>query len=850
MKILTNKSNATILQNLVVVLITTLALGCVRQGGVDIQRLDAGWKLYSDTLDTLFRIEMPGNVFQLLYEQDRAAHYHAHEAEKSLAALSEKTWTWETTFTPDVEVLKHNNLILSLEGINTLAKIELNGKEVYVADNMFRTHEIPVKALLHNGLNKLKLIFPPQAVYLDSIARKATVALPDSRAFMRRAAYQSGWDWAPRIISPEIGRAPVLKGWSKVKVNAVSILQTQVDPEEASLTLVSEIEADQQRSYKMILLHRGRKLIDQTIHLYNGMNESAIAFTIEDPKLWWPAGYGSQLLYTFDIQLLDGNHVIYSTSKRIGLRSIGVSQQPDSIGQAFSFVVNGVPIYARGANYVPEDLFVSNINEKTTIKLLQSAAETGMNMIRVWGGGIYPSDTFYDLCDSLGLLVWQDFMFANTLYPFDTEFLANVKMEAEQQIKRLRDRTSLALWCGNNEVDEGFHNWGWADQLGWSASEQDSLWRGYQLLFEQLLPDLVDELDPETFYWPSSPSTGWGRPESLLKGDVHYWGVWWGEEAFEMYQKKVGRFNSEFGFQAMPSHHTLKQLIPQNQWYKGSPALAYYQKHFRGTALIHNYMQADFPVPEKLEDYIYMSQLTQAYGAGMAVEAQRLSNGRSNGTLIWQLNDAWPVISWSMIDYFGRPKALYYHLKRLFRPVLIGVKSSKQSTEVQIVNHGKDTVNARMRADLIDFEGIVLHAFSVPVQLNPGKQKAFAQIMPADIFRRIDKAKVWLKILLNDSNKNLAAYNYFFVAPKSLKLPEAEIFMHLMPRKDYVEIILKADRYVRYLELISNDQDGKWENNYFDLEPEKTVSVRFYPSGKIPLNELQFEKRCLNTFLN
>ncbi|HOI31731.1 MAG: hypothetical protein PHG67_14090 [Bacteroidales bacterium] len=850
MRIFSNRSNSTLLQGFVVVVIAMFMLGCVKVRNIDIQHLGSGWKVYADTLDTLYQVKMPMNIFQLLHEYDRAPHYHAFEAEKELEALSKKTWIAESVFIQEKEILKHNNLILSLKGLNTYAKVELNNKEIYVADNMFVTHEIPVKGLLHDGQNKLRIVFPPQSLYPDSLGRTVGVKLPESRAFMRKAAYQWGWDWAPKIISPEISEVPVLKGWSKVKVNVVSVLQTQVDPEEASLTLVSEIEADQHRSYKMILLHQGRKLIDQNIHLDEGINKSAIDFSIYDPQLWWPAGYGSQPLYTFDIQLLDGNHVIYSTSKKIGLRSIEVSQRHDSIGQSFTFVVNGIPVYARGANYVPQDLFVSNINASTTRNLLQSAAGIGMNMIRVWGGGIYPSDTFYDLCDSLGLLVWQDFMFANTLYPFDTEFLANVKMEAEQHIKRLRDRTSLALWCGNNEVDEGFHNWGWENQLGWSVQEKDSLWQGYQLLFEQLLPDLVDELDPETFYWPSSPSTGWGRPESLLKGDVHYWGVWWGELPFEMYQQKVGRFNSEFGFQAMPSQHTLKHFVAQDQWYKESPGLAYYQKHPRGNELIQNYMKADFPVPERLEDYAYMSQLTQAYGVGMAVEAQRLSNGHSSGTLIWQLNDAWPVISWSMIDYFGRPKALYYHLKRIYRPVLIGVRSSKESLDAQIVNHGRDTINARMRADLTDFEGNVLHAFSVPVHLKPGEQKTIKQIVPVDMFQNIDKAEVWLKILLNESNRNLASYNYFFVAPKSLKLPEAEIYMHLMPRKEYVEIILKADRYIQYLELISNDEDGKWENNYFDLEPGETISIKFYPSGRVPLNELQFEKRYLNTFLN
>ncbi len=823
---------------------------CYKPGGVEVQNLDQGWTVFSDTLDTLHQVSLPNSVFQLLHDQKMIPHYHDFEAEKSLAPLSEKTWIWETSFIPDKAILEQNNQLILLEGINTYAQVFLNDRLIYVADNMFRSHKLLANNALLKGQNKLKIIFPPQASYIDSLQAKAGAALPDNRAFLRKAAYQSGWDWAPKIISPEISKTVKLLGWSKLKVNSLSILQPHVDFERATLSLSAEIEADQKRTYKIILLHQGRKLVDEKLHLNTGINQLEIPFTISNPDLWWPIGYGNQPLYDFDIQIFDGNHIIYNEEKKIGLRSIKLVQNPDSIGQSFTFKVNGSHIYARGANYVPEDLLTANIKAITTKKTLLAAAESGMNMLRVWGGGIYPSDEFYNICDSLGILVWQDFMFANTLYPSDKAFLSNVKIEAEQQIKRLRDRTSLAIWCGNNEIDEGFHNWGWEEQLGWAPGEKDSLWNGYQALFEQMLPDLVQQYDPYTFYWPSSPATGWGRAESLLHGDVHYWGVWWGEEPFEMYQQKVGRFNSEFGFQAMPDAHTLSQITPQNEWFPGSNGLEYYQKHPRGTALIDLYMQADFPVPEKLEDYIYMSQLTQAHGIGMAIEAQRLSNGHSSGTLIWQLNDAWPGISWSVIDYFGRPKALYYHLKRLYNPVLIGINPSNKTPEALVANQGLLPVNARMNADLLDFRGNILHALSLPVQLEPGQQKAYPNIVPVEILQKIDKQKVWLKIRLTESGKHLAMQNYFFVSPKMVKLPKSEVYMRLMPRKDFVEIILQSDSYVRYLQLSTNDPDGKWEKNYFDLEPAKPAAIRFYPSGKIPLNELRFEKRSLNDFLD
>jgi len=837
-------------QSIVGVLFLLMFTACFKPGGTDIQTLDKNWRIFSDTLDTLNNIKLPGSLFHYFSEEKKITQYHSLGAESLLAPLSEKTWIWETEFLPDETVINHKNLILKLEGVNTYAKVSLNNKDILLANNMFRTFEIPVKDLLQNGFNKLSITFFPQSVIIDSLAKKGGAPLPDNRAYLRKAAYQSGWDWAPKIVSPEIISLPELIGWSKIRVRELSVLQPDVNNKTANLSLVAEIEADQKRSYKLNLLHQGRKIIDENIQLEPGMNNLAFGFEINNPVLWWPKGYGKQHLYKFEVQVLDGNKVIFHRDKQVGLRKIAIAQKTDSIGQSFTFVVNGTPIYARGANFVPEDLFTSLSDQTKTKELLVAAAESGMNMLRVWGGGVYPSDAFYNICDSLGILIWQDFMFANTLYPFDSEFLKNVESEATQQIKRLRGRTALALWCGNNEIDEGFHNWGWEEQLGWSVSTQDSLWEGYQILFESLLPTLVKEFDPNTFYWPSSPATGWGRDKSLKSGDVHYWGVWWGEEPFEMYRKKVGRFNSEFGFQSMPAAPTLKKSIPKEQWFVGSEAIEYYQKHPRGTILIDKYMKKYFPVPEKLDDYIYMSQLTQSFGIGMAVEAQRLSNAHSSGTLIWQLNDAWPGISWSMIDFDGRPKALYYHLKRFYQPVLIGINSAKTIPEALLVNHGKEKVKGRMTADLIDFKGNVLYAFSLPVELGNGQQQVIPDIMPADIFNKIDKRKVWLKIRLTEEDKTIAAYNHFFVSPKHIKLPKAEIYVRMMPRRDFVEIILQSDVYVKSLELFSNDLEGTWENNFFDFEPDKTITVRFYPSGNVAISELKFEKRFLNQFLN
>jgi beta-mannosidase len=349
--------------------------------------------------------------------------------------------------------------------------------------------------------------------------------------------------------------------------------------------------------------------------------------------------------------------------------------EPDSIGRAFYFKVNGVPFYAKGANYIPEEMIETWNDVDHTIRLLEQAKDAHFNMLRVWGGGIYPSEGFFTLCDKLGILVWQDFMYAGTMYPYDEAFLENARIEAEEQVKRLASHPSLALWCGGNEISEGYYNWGWQKSLNWSEEEDKAIKAGYDRLFESLLPQVVDKFDGSRPYWPSSPLKGWGRPESLTEGDVHYWGVWWGEQPYEVYRDKVGRFNSEYGYQSYPDYSTLLKIAQGEELSKDAEVLAAHQKHARGKQLIDDFIKRYYPnvEPKDFEEYVHLSQLSQAYGMEVAIEAHRTAKPYNMGTLYWQLNDAWPVTSWSSIDYYGNPKVLQERLKTLYAPVLLSL---------------------------------------------------------------------------------------------------------------------------------------------------------------------------------
>ena len=406
----------------------------------------------------------------------------------------------------------------------------------------------------------------------------------------------------------------------------------------------------------------------EKITLQKGLNSYKTKLSVPDPKLWWPNGMGDQPLYQLDFQIESSNSVD-SQNVIFGIRQIELVQQKDSIGESFYFKINGKPFFAKGANYIPQDNFPSRVPDEKYIQTIQTALDANMNMLRVWGGGIYEKDIFYDLCDQKGILVWQDFMFACTMYPGDSAFIENVRQEAIYQVKRLRNHPSIALWCGNNEVDEGWHNWGWQKALNYSASDSTEVWNNYLKIFEKILPEAVSLYSPYTPYIPSSPQNGWGRKESLTHGDAHYWGVWWGAEPFEIYEEKVGRFMSEYGFQGFPDLKTLDScLLPEDRNLL-SPALLNHQKHPRGMELIRTYMELEYKVPDEFEDYAYVSQLVQAYGIKKAIEAHRRAMPRCMGTLYWQLNDCWPVISWSSVDYYNRWKALHYFVRQAYQDV-------------------------------------------------------------------------------------------------------------------------------------------------------------------------------------
>lgn len=822
---------------------------CQKPSKHNSQLLTSGWQLLSDTLQKPIAVKVPGNVHVDLFENGIIPDPFVGEVENDLQWIPDKTWVYETTFDPSQEIFNQDKIEIVFDGIDTYADIYLNDSLLFFADNMFRTWTADVKKILKKTDNQLRVVFYSVDSILNQKIEEFGLQLPENRAHTRKAAFQFGWDWSPKYKAVGLWKPVYLNAWTEAKINSTYIYSIQIVDKKADMTVEVEIESVSNQTMKLIVLNNQKEIVEEIIDLKVGNNTFSFPFEIPEPKLWYPRELGEQNLYQFEINLIESNKICDSKIITTGIRETKLIREKDSIGESFYFMVNGKPLYAKGVNYIPEDNFLNRMNRDRTRKLLQSAAEVNMNMLRIWGGGIYPDDYFFEICDSLGILVWEDFMFANTLYPDYQEFYENVKVEAIQQIKRIRNHPSLALWCGNNEIDEGYHNWGWQKQFSWTEEQDLRLKKAYDTLFKSILPSLVSIYDKSIDYWASSPSIGWGRPQSLLSGDVHYWGVWWGEEPFEMYKKKVGRFNSEYGYQSYPDYNTMLHFGNKNELKIGSSLIEAHQKHARGTRQIEDFMRRYFCVPTEIEDYVFVSQLTQMYGMCIAIDAHRSARDRNMGTLYWQLNDSWPVVSWSSIDYFGRWKALHYGLKKYYTPVLIGMDTiNSGKNAVWVVNDLPETVNAELQIDICGFDGSVLHSVNYPVSVESGDVFVLKDISIDDVIKTVDKNSVYAHLLLLKGETLLSERFKYFVYPKyfNLQIPDINIATAVVGKT--IEIAVKADVFTKNMQLMSNDIDGHFSHNFFDLVAEKEKKVVFYPSGNINLDKLTFSYRTYNEF--
>ncbi|AUP77840.1 beta-mannosidase [Flavivirga eckloniae] len=772
--------------------------------------LHENWSFKNTTDTTWLNAKVPGDAHSDLFSHKLIEDPFVKDNEFKLQWISEKDWEYKTTFTLDEKTLQKKHLDLHFEGLDTYASVYVNDSLILNTNNAFRKWEVNVKPFLKLE-NHLKIVFENTTTSENKEKAKLPYELPaGNRIFTRKAQFQYGWDWGPIFNTSGIWRPIYLKAWNDLKIKDVFVQQNHLNDSIASLTANIEYKYEAEENL-LIDIYVNNKL-NKT---YNTQDTSVFTFEINNPKRWWTHNLGEPYLYDLKFVLRNKGKILDAYSLKKGLRTIDLIAEKDSIGQSFYFKLNDVPVFMKGANYIPQNSFQNQVTDAHYNTLLNSVTEANMNMLRIWGGGIYENDIFYDLCDEKGVLVWQDFMFACAMYPGDKDFLNNVKQEAIDNIIRLRNHASIALWCGNNENDEAWHNWGWQEDR--SESEKEEIWSNYLKVFDDILPSAVNQFSDKTPYWASSPLHGRSHPKFLKEGDAHDWWIWHNAYPFEHLEDNVPRFMSEFGFQSFPSYEAIKYATQKDSIDISSDAFATHQKHPRGFKLIKEYMERDFPIPTNDEDYVYMSQVLQAYGMTKGFEAQRRAMPYNMGTLYWQLNDCWPVASWSSLDNFGNWKALHYRTKKSFEDVLISSRLKNDTIKTFVINDKLKEIQGKLDLKLIDFSGNTVWSDSLTITAKANTSEKFYNLPLKDI----DITKTALVANFNESSSI-----YYLTKPKDLRLLQGDIDKKVIKTESGFSIELSSKVLQKDVFLFTNEK-GFFNDNFFDLLPHETKVVTF-----------------------
>lgn len=591
-------------------------------------------------------MQIPGTVLSGLLAAGKIKDPFYRTNEDATRALFWKDYVFTRTFDVDEELLAQQHIVLVCEGLDTLAEISINGTFLAKTDNMHRTWKFQTKKLLHPGKNEIQIVFRSVLRFIEDYpyeAHKKINYIPcgsmKGNQLLRKAHSMFGWDWGPQTIDAGIFRDIYLQGYSHARIEDIRIHQQHAKNVSVQTSITLSESVPGQKLCVELSEDGADKPLQTKLCKTNADGVAAVDFVIENPKLWWPNDYGDQPLYIVRTTLLDEDGTsLESITRRIGLRTLTISQEKDEWGNEFAFCVNGVKIFTRGGNYIPDDCLYTRITEKKLDYILESCRRAHFNCVRVWGGGYYPSDAFYDLCDEKGLIVWQDLMYACNVYDVTDAFAENCRQETYDNVRRLRHHASLGLWCGNNEIESAWDHWGDFQK------ETPYLRADYIRLFEEVLPKAVQEADGETFYWHSSPSSGgcFDNPDDANRGDTHYWDVWHGQKPFTDYRKYFFRFCSEFGFQSFPCAKTVNSFTLEDDRNIFSRVMESHQKNDAANGKMLYYLSENLRYPKDLTHLLYASQVLQGMAIKYGVDHWRRNRGRCMGTLYWQINDDWP----------------------------------------------------------------------------------------------------------------------------------------------------------------------------------------------------------------
>lgn len=788
--------------------------------------LDGKWKFTSDKLEYWLEGSVPGDVFSDLIENDEIVDPYYGKNELDLQWIGKSDWTYRRKFELESSFLEKDKLVLDCRGIDTVASIRLNGALAGTAENMHRRYEYEVGHLLEEGENEIKFEFRSPVEYGQERAKEYDKNIPDhryqvdqpARQFVRKAQCHYGWDWGPCFPTMGIWRDIQIVGFSAPRVR-YTVTEQEFHQENVTVDVRVGFDAPKDGEFEVDLA-LGDEEITERVFLGQGNSEEKFSVKIENPDLWWPAGYGEQNMY--QLRVITGkNSERQKFEKRIGLRDLELVREEDRQGESFFFEVNGTPVFAKGANWIPADSFYGRMTESRYENLLDSAVEANMNSIRIWGGGLYENKSFYELCDEKGILIWQDFMFACSAYPADEAFLENAEMEVKSQVRRLADHPSIALWCGNNE-NEWLGDRGDYDS---KAQDWEDLFEDYQKLNQGVIESKVQREDPGRTFWPSSPSSdGRASPNDESIGDIHYWNVWHGEKPFSDYLSARPRFVSEFGYQSFPSPDLLLTVMEEEDLNPTSPVMEHHQRHPEGNSLIASRMADHFRFPFSFEDFVYLSQIQQGMAMKIAIEHWRRLKPYCMGTIYWQLNDIWPVASWSSLEYGGGWKALHHMAKRFYAPIISSVKEKGDELEVWVTSDVDKTIDGLIEVEVVDFQGHEAYSDSWNIGLPSLSSRMEKSYEIKTLLNNRDPAKHVLRTKFN-SSQGVHENFHFLERFKSLKLPDTKI----STRVDGNRVCMQSELAALFVQLEAPDTKGHFEENYFHLPAGINKEVEFKP---------------------
>lgn len=787
--------------------------------------LNGTWQLSSGhrSLESV-DMQIPGTVLSGLLAAGKIKDPFYRTNEDATRALFWKDYVFTRTFDVDEELLAQQHIVLVCEGLDTLAEISINGTFLAKTDNMHRTWKFQAKKLLHPGKNEIQIVFRSVLRFIEDYsyeAHKKINYIPcgsmKGNQLLRKAHSMFGWDWGPQTIDAGIFRDIYLQGYSHARIEDIRIHQQHAKNVSVQTSITLSESVPGQKLCVELSEDGADKPLQTKLCKTNADGVAAVDFVIENPKLWWPNDYGDQPLYIVRTTLLDEDGTsLESITRRIGLRTLTISQEKDEWGNEFAFCVNGVKIFTRGGNYIPDDCLYTRITEKKLDYILESCRRAHFNCVRVWGGGYYPSDAFYDLCDEKGLIVWQDLMYACNVYDVTDAFAENCRQETYDNVRRLRHHASLGLWCGNNEIESAWDHWGDFQK------ETPYLRADYIRLFEEVLPKAVQEADGETFYWHSSPSSGgcFDNPDDANRGDTHYWDVWHGQKPFTDYRKYFFRFCSEFGFQSFPCAKTVNSFTLEDDRNIFSRVMESHQKNNAANGKMLYYLSENLRYPKDLTHLLYASQVLQGMAIKYGVDHWRRNRGRCMGTLYWQINDDWPAPSWSSIDYFGRWKALHYMAQKFYAPHAVSMTLEDHRCHVYFSNESFETTEYSLTLSIRDLSGNVLETYE-----TKGNSPAFSAIETAvvDICSWEDqKDDVFLEAVIHTKDQKVLKDVETLVPYKYLNLKNPVISTEAEETNDAFILHISSDCFAPFVALDFDDADVIFSDNFFHLT-DKTV---------------------------